>query len=223
MKRNISIRNVALALVLATLVFLIGIIIGNHLSERKYDQFQSIVSDIRIQTMSMELQYDMLAEDPCAASNTTYLLTELTELTSKLDYLESIYGTDHSEILRLKQYYSILQIQHWMLFRKAKKECNSEYDIILYFYSNEGCNECKTQGVVLTAFRKKYKGKVKVYAFDKNLRDPALNTLIEIYNVAEVPTIVYNDNVYANYMSMQALEGARKGQNTLLVNDTEKQ
>jgi len=58
----------------------------------------------------------------------------------------------------------------------------------------------------LTAFRRKYDPNVKVYAFDVNIDDPALNTLIEIYNITVVPSILYNDLMIPKYISMDELE-----------------
>ncbi|MFT4297950.1 MAG: hypothetical protein ACMXX5_02050, partial [Candidatus Woesearchaeota archaeon] len=162
-------------------------------------------------TMSMELQFSLLTEDPCKAMNTNYLETELSILNNRLDYLEQLYGKRDPEIIQMKKYYSLLQIRHWLLFSKAQEMCDVDLGIILYFYSNEKCPDCNTQGNVLTSFRKKYADEIKVYAFDVDLDDPAVATLVDIYNVSQVPTIVYNDYVFVGFTGMQRLENIRSG------------
>jgi thiol-disulfide isomerase/thioredoxin len=206
MDRKISYKNLILALLLTIIVFSIGVWIGNYTVSRKYDNFQIFVSDLRLQTMSMELQYNILAEDPCKATDITYLEKELSLLNDRLNYLEQLYGVKDPEIIHLKKYYSLLQIRHWMLFNKAQNECDWDIGLILYFYSNEKCPGCDTQGSVLTSFRKKYQDEIKVYAFDINIDDPAVTTLIEIYGISEAPTIVYNGEVFSGLVDMQKLE-----------------
>jgi len=157
----------------------------------------------------MELQYNLLADDPCNAVSTPYLVDELSLLNSRLSYLEQLYGKKDSELIQLKQYYSILQIRHWMLFKKAQGSCNQTNDLVLYFYSNEGCDDCEVQGSVLSAFRKKYPDDVKVYAFDMDLQDPALITLKDMYGVAIAPTIIYNDVAFPGSVSFPLLEAMK--------------
>ena len=95
MKRRISYKNVVLALVLAALVFVVGVVIGNYTADRKYDKLDNFISDLRLQTMSLELQFNLVAGDPCRAANSSYLMSELSILNSRLDYLEKIYGKFH--------------------------------------------------------------------------------------------------------------------------------
>ena len=206
MKRKISYKNITLALVLAALVFVVGVIIGNYTANQKYEDLDIFMSNLRLQTMYLELQFDLISEDPCRAANTSYLNEELSLLNSRLDYLERLYGKKDPEIIQMKQYYSLLQIRQWILFKSAQEGCEGDSDLILYFYSNEGCSECENQGATLTSFRKKYPDIVKVYAFDMDIEDSALNTLLDIYGVEIAPTVIYNDRVYSGFISFSELE-----------------
>jgi len=221
MKRKLGKRNLALAILLSTLIFIFGLIIGNYTSGLKYGDFENTLSDLRMQTMSMELQYDLLSEDPCFIGNETYLTQELSEMNSKLDHLETLYGTSHPDIIRLKQQYSLFQIQHWMLFRNAQKKCdNLNYTLILYFYSNQKCEGCKEQGVILSAFRKKYNQEVRVYSFDQEIEDPVLVTLRQRFGVASAPSIVFNDKHHEGFVSMDDLEMYRVNNVSPINNDS---
>jgi hypothetical protein len=91
--------------------------------------------------------------------------------------------------------------------KEIKKECYTDYDLFLYFYSNdeEECDECDRQGYVLTYLRKKYPS-VRVYSFDIHLDNPSLNILKQIYNVTKVPTIVKDEKVYDHFMDRNEIE-----------------
>jgi hypothetical protein len=209
MKRKISYKNVLLAFVLASLVFLLGILVGGYIANKQYESIDGFISDLRLQTMSLESQFNLVAGDPCKAMNTSYLGEELSVLNNRLDHLEGIYGTDDASIIQMKRYYSLLQIRHWLFFREARKVCNESVELVLFFYSNERCESCETQGSVLTSFRRKYPLDVKVYSFDINIDDPALNTLKEIYNIEKAPTIIYNEEVFEGFIEFNELECIR--------------
>lgn len=207
MKRDISLKNVGLAFSLATIIFFAGVFIGANIVERKYGQVTTLISDFQLQTQSVDMQFTLLAEEPCDAIDSAYLVDELTMLTKRLEFLENLYGEDHSEIQTLKRHYSLLQIRHWLLFRRAQAECEeANSDLVIYFYSNERCDECNRQGVTLTTFREKYPQDVKVYAFDMNLNDPAVRTLRDLHGVSRAPSIVFNDELIEGYVGITALD-----------------
>jgi thiol-disulfide isomerase/thioredoxin len=221
MKRNISYKNVIIAFLLTIIVFALGVSIGNYSVGRKYNELSSFISDLRLQTMSMELQFSLLSEDPCNAMNSNYLERELSILNNRLDYLEQLYGNKDPEIIQMKKYYSLLQIRHWLLFSKAQDTCDSNLGLILYFYSNDYCPDCNAQGNVLTSFRNKYSDEIKVYAFDVDLDDFAVSTLVEMYDISQVPTIIYNDDYLPGLTNMQKLEEVRLNYNLTLDKDIE--
>lgn len=204
MKQKINSKNVILALALTTIVFVAGIFVGNLFISEKYNHISNTISDIRIQTMSMELEYELLLENPCKIES-TFLLDELTLLSDRLGYLEEIYGVNNPEILDLKQYYSLLQIKHWLYMGKIKNSCDSDVNLILYFYSNHDCADCDKQGIVLTSFRKSHANNTFVYPLDVNINDPSINALKQIYSVNSTPAIVLNDKIFHEFLSLKRL------------------
>ncbi len=189
-----------------TLIFLIGLVIGNNISNNKLSKVDTLEQDLRTDTMAVELQYLLLAEDPCSTVNSTTLTEELYEIGAKLDFMEERLGKKNQDVTRLKNYYSLLEIRHWLFMKKQKKECNSDNTLILYFYSNLGdCNRCEEQGFVLNYLRKKY-SKVNVYSFDINMNNIALDTIKSMFNVNKAPTIIINENVLEGFNNLDYLE-----------------
>jgi len=192
---------------LTTLIFLVGLIIGNQTSHSKLNNLEDIENDLRIETMAMELQYLLLSEDPCKSLNSTILSKELYKLGSKLDYMEEERGINDPYVLRLKEYFSLLQIRHWIFSKKSKRECDLDQDLILYFYSNKGdCSTCEEQGYVLSFIREKYP-QTKIYAFDINIHNPAVDTVKEIYLKNQTtPILIINEHVYYGFKNKEAIE-----------------
>lgn len=191
---------------ITTLIFLIGLVIGSKISDTKLGKIDNLEHDIRTDTMAIELQYLLLAEDPCSSVNSTTLTEELYEIGSKLDFMEQRLGKKNKDVIRLKNYYSLLELRHWLFMKTQQKECNTDNTLVLYFYSNlEDCDKCEEQGFVLNYLRKKYPS-VNVYSFDININNMALDTVKNMFNVKKAPTVIINENVLDSFSSLDYLE-----------------
>jgi len=191
-----------------TLIFVIGIIIGYMVTISKLSKISDMEQDLKINAMDIELQYLLLAEDPCTAVNSTFLTDELFQIGVRLDFMEMKLGTDNPSVIALKEYYSLLELRHWIFTKKTKKECDIDKDLILYFYSNEGdCSRCKEQGFILSYMHKKYP-ELSIYSFDINMENNALYTVKKIYDVKKVPSLIINNKLYEGFKSTKEIESA---------------
>jgi hypothetical protein len=191
---------------ITTLIFIFGIFVGNYFSSQKLEQINDIGQQLKTDTTAMELQYELIAEDPCENFNSTPLADELYEMASKLDYMENRLGQDDTNVKDLKRYYSLLEIRHWLFLKKTNKECNQTSSLILFFYNNEeDCKECKEQGFILTWVRRNY-ANVYVYSFDYTIQNAALDTLKKIYKVEGTPAVVIDKDTYNRFMTKQEIE-----------------
>ncbi len=195
---------------ITTLIFLLGLILGNFVSGIKMNQLEDLENDLRTDTMAIEMQYLLLAEDPCKALNTTPLTNELHDIASRLDYMENRLGDKDPEVLRLKEYYSLLELRHWTFFKRTNKECGFGTGLILYFYSDKkNCPVCEEQGFILTYIRKKFPH-VNVYSFDINLENVAMRTVKELHGVQneKAPVIIINGKPFIGFTSKDVIEQA---------------
>ncbi|MBU2561886.1 MAG: hypothetical protein KKD17_06315 [Nanoarchaeota archaeon] len=191
---------------ITTLIFIAGILIGNYFSSQKLEQIDTIGQDLKTDTTAMELQYDLIAEDPCSHINSTPLAEELYEMASKLDYMENRLGEEDRNVKDLKEYYSLLELRHWLFMQKTNKECNQTSARMLFFYTNEeDCSKCKEQGFILTWVRRNYKD-VYVYSFDYTIQNAALDTVKRIYKIEGTPAIVINKETYNKFMTRDEIE-----------------
>ncbi len=206
-KKEINKGKYFLVFLFSTIIFVGGIFLGNNLSEKKLSRLNEIEQDIRVQIMGIELQYDLLEENPCDAEYSAPLTKELYELSDRLNYMENNLGVDHQGVLRSKEYYSMLELRQWLFLKRTNEECKRNNTLILYFYSNRGdCDSCEEQGYVLTYIRNKYPS-VRVYTFDINIDNLALNTLKELYIKSdELPVIIIDDKVYYGFKNREQIE-----------------
>lgn len=198
-----------LAFIISTLIFIIGVGVGNYISTAKLNKIDGIEQDIKSDVFGIELQYLLLTENPCSAveENLGDYAEELYELGEKLTFMESKLDKNDPDVLRLKEYYSLLLIRHWLFLKKANEECDYGRTLILYFYSNvEGeCPKCEEQGFVLTTIRKKNED-VRTYSFDINIDNVALNTVKTMFGITAAPTLVINDKIFVGFKDKKEVE-----------------
>jgi hypothetical protein len=184
-----------------TLIFMIGLLIGSYTTGQKLEQVNDLEQDLRMDTMAMELQYLFLSQEPCQ-TDTDYLTDELYEIGEKLSYMENSLGSDNGQVMQLKEYYSLLEIRHWLFLKQINNECSHNIDFILFFYAQEeeNCPKCVEQGYALT-FLKKENPNVKVYSFDVAISNPAINTIKSTFIKGgdEMPILIINDKPYYGF------------------------
>ena len=195
------------AFLITALMFATAVYASNYFSNRRVAEIRATQDDISSDILSIETQFDLLAEHSCLdIGENTILPSELTSLGNQLAYME-IQGGRAEEVNRLKRFYSLLQIKDYLLMQRIAEKCRLDTVFILYFYSNKGdCDDCENQGYVLTALSRQYP-QLRVYSFDYNLGVGALQTLISIHDVQnELPALVINNKVYYGFHNVEDIE-----------------
>ncbi len=196
------------AFLITALIFATALYASDYFNGRRVADIQATQDNISIDILSLETQFDLLAEHSCQdISENSVLSSEIQPLASRLSYLETQPGVNQSELLRLKRYYSLLQIKDLLLMQKVAEKCSLKPVFILYFYSNAGdCKDCEEQGYVLTGLSQKYPT-LRIYSFDYNLNLAALKTLVDIHDVkGELPALVINNKVYYGLHTVDEIE-----------------
>lgn len=201
-------RNAILAFVITAAIFGTGFWSASTINSLRVNDIREIESRIGIDTLSLETQFDLLANLGCQEINESSVLsTELNNLSERLDYTESQLGSDNKQVILLKRQYSLLEIKDYLLMQQVAAKCGLKPVFVLYFYSNNGdCEKCEGTGHVLTYLRETYP-KLRVYSFDYNLNLGALDTLISINKIRrEPPTFVVNGKVYYGLDDIESIQ-----------------
>jgi len=203
---NLNWKKYLWTLLITIAIFTTAFILSNYFNDKKINNLKDIADKISTDIMSSETQYDLLAESSCKDISSNILSQELNALAQKLTYSEQNLNNNSSDLLRLKTYYTLLQIKDYLLMKKISVKCGTKPVFILYFYSGD-CSECEQQGYVLTYLREQYPD-LRIYSFDYNLDNPALRTLISLYKIKDtVPAMVINDKVYNGFVDKDKLTG----------------
>lgn len=202
-------RNALIALGITVLLFGTVLWSVNYLNDARIRELGVIEDKIAIDTLSLETQFDLLAEAPCKdISEGSVLSTELNDLADRLSYTEERLGSENEEVLKLKRQYTLLEIKDYLLMKRLAKECkNLKPVFVLYFYSNAGdCADCAQAGYALSYLRQTYP-QLRVYSFDYNLDLGALKTLIAVLGIKPpLPAYVINGKNVNELASLQDLE-----------------
>ncbi|MBI5644732.1 hypothetical protein HY970_01410 [Candidatus Kaiserbacteria bacterium] len=197
-----------MAFAITALIFATALYVSNYFNNRRIADIQSTQDKISIDILSLETQFELLAQHSCRdISENSVLSTEIQPLAQRLSYLETQSNVNQDELSQLKRYYSLLQIKDLLLMQHVAAKCKLKPVFILYFYSNKGdCEDCEEQGYVLTGLSEKYP-QLRIYSFDYNLGLSALRTMIDINNVQDnLPALVINDRPYYGLHDIEEIE-----------------
>ncbi len=206
--RTARLSSYIVAFLITAFIFATALYASNYFNNKRVVDIQATQDKISIDILSLETQFDLLAEHSCKdISENSVLSTEIQPLAQRLSYLESQSQVNQDELMGLKRYYTLLQIKDLLLMQKVADKCHLKPVFILYFYSNAGdCKECEQQGYVLTGLAQKYPT-LRIYSFDYNLANAALRTLVDINDIKnQMPALVINNEAYYGLHTMDDIE-----------------
>ncbi len=207
--RNVIISLVITVLIIGTVVYAI-----NYLNQQRIAELNTIEDQLSTDSLNIETQYSLLADAPCSdftngsTTESTSLSQEVSDLGDKLSYAETTLGNDNSQVIQLKEQYTLLEIRDYLLTEQIAQTCGANPTVVLYFYSNTPgeCIDCGRAGVALSYLRQTYPT-LRVYSFDYDLNLGALNTLISIEKVEPpLPAFVINHEHYSGFTTLDDLE-----------------
>jgi len=190
-----------IAFILTLFIFLIGIYFGSYMSDIKINKINSFERDLARNYLLYDVQNELLGSDPCSFVNSTFISYDIFSVGNRLEALEGERGKNDEEVISLKKYYTLLEIREYLFYKKVNKECNSDFILNLFFYSNdpEKCPKCQDQGLVLN-YARQIDNTLRTYSFDVDLDMPTVNHLMTYYGVIEIPATVVMDTTYNTFL-----------------------
>jgi len=207
-ERSARWQSYAVALLITAFIFATALLASDFFNNRRIADIQATQQSISVDILSLETQFDLLAEHSCEdISENSVLSREIQPVGQRLAYLEEQRNVNREQLDELKRYYSLLEIKDYLLMQEVAQKCGLNPVFILYFYSNEGdCEACEEQGYVLTGLSAKYPA-LRVYSFDYNLGLSALQTLIDISSVqGQLPALIVSGRTYYGLHDVESIE-----------------
>ena len=180
----------------------------NYLNGVRITELSTIEDQLSIDILSLDTQFSLLEAAPCdSAASSTTLTSELVDMGNRLSYTENQLGNDNSQVIRLKERYSLLEIRDYLITKRLADACGTKLVTVLYFYSNAGdCIDCDKAGYALSYLRDTYPA-LRVYSFDYHLNLGALKTFIAVLGVqGTLPAFVINSKHSYGFTSLAELE-----------------
>jgi hypothetical protein len=179
-----------------------------YLNNARVADLNSIENQISIDTDSLDTQFSLLEAAPCGSvASSTDLTGELSDLGDRLSYTENQLGSTNTQVVQLKDQYSLLEIRDYLITEQLATACGQKPVTVLYFYSNAGdCADCDAAGYALSYLRDTYPN-LRVYSLDYHLDLGALSTLISIEKLQDtLPAFVISGKTYYGFSDLASLE-----------------
>ena len=205
---SLVVRNALIAL-LVTIVLAGTVAYAiSYLNRARITELSAIEDQLSIDILSLDTQFSLLEAAPCdSTASSTTLTSELANMGTRLSYAENQLGSDNTQVVRLKEQYSLLEIRDYLITKQLAAACGARPTTVLYFYSNAGdCADCDKAGYALSYLRDTFPS-LRVYSFDYNLDLGALETFIAVTKVKrDLPAFVINGKPYYGFASLADLE-----------------
>lgn len=212
--RKVSKKRHIFAASLAIIIFLIGLSLGSVINKTRVSFLETSSKEEKLDLESLQVQYLFLTsvlenEKNCLAATKTLDegIYTLGMLSDKLDkYTKDQAIIDEKEFIPLKREYTLAQLRYWIFAEKIKSVCDYDTVTILYFYSNLGCEKCRTQSVILSHLKAIFKDKLLNFAFDYDLiNEPMISIIRESYSITTTPTLIINGKKYERFHTEEEL------------------
>lgn len=202
---SLATRNILIALLITGIITGTLIYAVNYLNNARISELNAVQHQLSIDSLSLETQFSLLETAPCdSLASSTILTSELTDLGSRLTYMENQLGTENPQVIQIKEQYSLLEIRDYLITKRLAAACKVKPITVLYFYSKKGdCADCDRANYALSYLRDQYPD-LRVYSFDYNLDLGALKTLITVDKVGEnLPAFIINGKYYSGFTSLE--------------------
>lgn len=209
--RITSSKNKYFAAGVATLiVFVLGILLGIVIDQKKYEYVTGLAMEQEVEFNSLQVQYLYL--DNLDGPNSCKVIEQTLEnnlrmfqpiLERLIDYEENKQYNNEYELLKRK--YLLANIRYDLLAQRSKAECGTDLVRVLYFY-NSDCKICGDQGFLLSNLKDSLEDKLLVFPIDMDFtKEPILSVLSTQYDVTKFPTLVIEDTKYTGFQDKAAL------------------
>jgi len=210
-KRRIAWEFYIVSAAITIFILFMGIYLGIFLSKGKIEELQSELTSLKLKQEDLMFELSLFALNKNISCNMlTQALEKVIDEAGKLGDRVSLYETTEKikdeNFNELKKDYTLTLIRYWFYVEEIKKNCDkSNLVTVLYFYSNQDCFDCLSQGTILTYMKQKYPQNLMVFALDYDLDLSIISSLKRVYGVQKVPSLVINGEKYEGLVTLEKL------------------
>ncbi|MBD3260746.1 MAG: hypothetical protein GF334_03580 [Candidatus Altiarchaeales archaeon] len=211
--RKVNTKLYVVALIITLLIFTAGVLLGLVIEGERVEYLSEERKIQETNFNSLQLQYLYLSgleeKKKCPALSTALnkYIKETDELRVRIENYAQQSNIKQEELGLLKRQYVIAQLNYWLMAKRTKKLCETDYVTLLYFYEKEQ-SQSMNQGVVLDYYKKKLGDDLLIFALDSEFtQEPMIPMLMSAHNITSTPSIVVEDTVYTGFHSKDDIQG----------------
>jgi len=197
-KRPVYVGRIFLAFIIATIIFISAFLISYGVSYSKSRSIAINQEKIYYNLLNSQLE-KQLRVFSCDSFIPYQFATDLSSMGSLLGILEERFGKNDEKVIKQKEIYSMLELQHYFLVKDYNLECNKSLSTILFFYSNNEnfIDSAEKMGFILSSLKIQNK-EVMIYSFDYDLDLNIIKLLKEKYEILQPNTVIVNEETKIN-------------------------
>jgi hypothetical protein len=210
MERKLNLPIYIGAFLISLAIFAAGVLVGNLIDRSNLDgisdELVSVSSRIASTQLLLLMEGNSSSFCPIFLSDLGAIDAEVERVGYKLSYLEDQKGVSDPE---LKKQYFTLEANSYLLSNKVGELCGSKSVLVINFYSNSNCSQCRQQGTEILAARDGVPGvPLKLFSFDGDLGSPAADAFKRQFGVSGYPSVVINGRLYEGFQNSEKLKAA---------------
>ncbi|MAG07690.1 hypothetical protein CMI46_02645 [Candidatus Pacearchaeota archaeon] len=201
------------ALVVALLVFFMGIFWGVYFEEVRINKIENFYFDSETEIFDLNLASDIVFDEnidcDSAVDNTIFFADRIYAEAKRLEKYDDANKVTEDLIL-LHRRYDLLRVMLWRQTLKTKESCSGDLNSVVYIYQYQkpSINTRALQGVMsnkLLDLKKEYGDKMVLIPIAGDTGVQSLDIMREIYDVEDYPVILVNEE--AQFKSVDDLTG----------------
>lgn len=200
------------AALVTTFIFVTGIIFGLWIGTERVSELDQTMLELEENVKSAELQFiffeTMGIEHSCDyLDRQRWSIGEETEeLGKEVERFEDSMKLDDASFYELKERYTHSLLKSWLTVERIKNDCPADFVTVLYFYSNEECDGCEEQGIILSHYKEQLDTDLLIYSIDTDLNLEIVQMLEDVYGVEQYPTLIINREIHRGFMDASELK-----------------
>ena len=213
-KRGISKDKYVMAAVFTVLIFSLGLTLGIIMDYERIKWINQLTEkyDVDFRSLQFQALYLGTLEDNNASCDVLYATLEraIADLGASLENVleyEKQSKVKSSDFNIIRRRYLLDNLRYWLFAKEAKELCDLDVVNVLYFYSEDKCDSCPTQGTILTYYKKIFDDKLLIFPLNLDLEkdEPILEILKKRYKVYNLPTIIIEEKKYEGIVNKDEL------------------
>lgn len=196
-----------ISIIIGTIVFLLIFAVSYSISYLEFQRVSNLQVGVGYNIFKDKLDYSFFNANICGIESFEKISQDLGFQGRIIDDIEKKFGKQNEDVLLRKQFYSLIEIEHFEFVKEFNQKCRGNIDTILFFYSNNASEieASEEAGRILGIVHNRNENLI-IYSFDVDLNSDLVDKLENKYGITETPLVVINEKTKIRVNSISEIE-----------------